>query len=246
MKKKILIITGGTKGLGNGLLKVYKSRGFEIHSLARTIDASLDNEGVFQYPFDLENIPQIQNLLDSIFERYLTTTIEKITLINNAGILGEIGPLETVSSTNIQTVIDVNLTAPMVLTSKFISLTQDIEAEKTIINISSGAARRPYHGWVPYCTTKAAIEMLTRGVAKEQEGKEFPICSIAIVPGVVETGMQEEIRKVSKDRFPSVSRFIELKEKGQLSDPMDIASKIYEVDVDSGKQNGDIISVREN
>ncbi len=246
MNKNVLIITGGSKGIGNALVKTYLKNDFDVHSIARTRDENLTHDALFQYPYDLENIPQLQNLMSKIIERYEGREIEKITLINNAATLGKIGPIETISTSNLQETVELNVTVPMILCGQLIVHCQDWSGVKTVINISSGAAQKPYHGWVPYCTTKAAIEMLTKGVAKEQIDKEFPVRSIGIVPGVVETGMQEEIRKVSEQDFKSVQRFIDLKEKGMLSDPQVIAEKILSVDFDMNVENGSIVSVREN
>jgi benzil reductase ((S)-benzoin forming) len=246
MKKKVLIITGGSKGIGRALVKTYLKEGFEVHSISRTFDENVSDSLLFQYPFDLENIPQIANLLTQIIERFNGDEIEKITLINNAATLGRIGTLEKSSTEDLQAAIDINLTAPMVLSASFINQLQDWTCEKSIVNLSSGAAQKPYHGWVPYCTTKAAIEMLTRGIAREQGFQIHPIKSIAIIPGVVETGMQEEVRKASKENFNAIERFIELKEKGMLSNPDDIARKIFEVDHNAAIANGEIVNVREN
>ena len=61
-----------------------------------------------------------------------------------------------------------------------------------IINLSSGAAHRPLEGWSAYCAAKAGLAMLTRSLALEYG--EQGIRAFGFSPGVVDTGMQAEIR----------------------------------------------------
>ena len=61
-----------------------------------------------------------------------------------------------------------------------------------IINLSSGAAHRPLEGWSAYCAAKAGLAMLTRSL--QLEYGEYGIRSFGFSPGVVDTGMQAEIR----------------------------------------------------
>ena len=120
--------------------------------------------------------------------------------------------------------INTNLLAPMYLTNAFVSAYKDSKAKKIICNISSGAASKPMEGWGEYCSTKAAIAMFTMVAAKESSNSRFRFFSVA--PGIVDTQMQEEIRQANELDFPQIERFKSYKEKGDLSSPELVASKI--------------------
>ncbi len=74
-----------------------------------------------------------------------------------------------------------------------------------LVNVSSGAATRPYEGWAVYCGSKAAVEMITEVVAREERGAG--LSAFALAPGLVDTDMQALIRAARPEDFPEVERF---------------------------------------
>nr|WP_169306905.1 SDR family NAD(P)-dependent oxidoreductase [Pedobacter polaris] len=134
---KILIITGGSKGIGKGIIETYQSHGYQIFSIARTKNETFKN--VKQVEFDLSKTDGIRDLLSGIFDDIKQQDLQQITLINNAGTLGQIGRIEDIK--DIEASVQLNTVAPLILTSIWISLTKDWACEKHIINISSGAAQ---------------------------------------------------------------------------------------------------------
>jgi NAD(P)-dependent dehydrogenase (short-subunit alcohol dehydrogenase family) len=74
----------------------------------------------------------------------------------------------------------------------------------------------PYEGWGVYCAGKAAVDMLTRVAAREERPHRIRVYALA--PSVVETGMQELIRRQDAHDFPAVARFRELHATGKLLD----------------------------
>jgi NAD(P)-dependent dehydrogenase (short-subunit alcohol dehydrogenase family) len=150
-----------------------------------------------------------------------------LLLINNAGSLGEIGPVGSISDNEIIQTISLNLTAAAVLTNRFLKQTQHLNCNKTILNISSGAGRNAYDGWAVYCSTKAGLDMFSMSVAKELNLSGNSATRIfSIAPGVIDTQMQEEIRSVEKDKFSSVERFQRMHREEQLSNSKFIAQKL--------------------
>jgi benzil reductase ((S)-benzoin forming) len=195
-----------------------------------------------QVQFDLNDTEKLADLLSTIFKEIDSETVQKIVLFNNAGTLGEIGRTENLSVENITGAVHVNTIAPLILTSAFIRLTKDWAGEKKIINISSGAAQNPYYGWTIYCATKAALDMLTRTVATEQNAIENGVKIMSIYPGVVDTDMQTEIRKHTKEEFIDIDRFLTLKSSGSLADPTVVAEQIMQIDLQE-LENGAILRV---
>ena len=224
--RKILIITGGSKGIGKGIIDAYLANGYQIYSISRSINQTLKK--VTQLKYDLGKTEGIKNLISQLFKGIKSIEVEKITLINNAGTLGKIGRIEDIA--DIETTVALNTIAPLLLASSFISLTKNWKAKKHIINISSGAAYTPYYGWTVYCATKAAIDMMTKTIALEQETVENGAKIIAIYPGVVDTEMQAEIRKSDKDSFALIDRFLDLKATNALANAKTVGKLVYELD----------------
>ena len=240
--EKILIITGGNKGLGAGIAEVYHKYGYHIISISRSHIKKLYTTE--QYHTDLSIPKNCESILEEIFSHLSKKKATSITLVNNAGYLGKVGPIETISGDDFQYTLGINLLAPLTLTSKFIELTKEWNCKKRVYNISSGAAINAYEGWSSYCTSKAGLDMMTRVIAKEQKNIENGVKIVSIYPGVVDTEMQEQVRNSPKEKFKSVQRFIDFYEKGELSSPREIAEKIYELQEKKQLKNGRILDVR--
>jgi len=244
-KQNIVIITGGSKGIGKGLAKQYAKNNFIVYSLSRTTNSELSKFNfIKQIKVDLTNTQKLNTAFDIIFSELIPQEIKKITLINNAGTLGTISNLDNVDIENIAKSIKLNLSVPLQLSSLFIKATQNWDSLKKIINISSGAASSFYEGWSVYCSSKSAIDMFTKVVAKEQENLENGVKILSIKPGIVATNMQEQIRNTSKKDFKIVDRFIALHESGSLSNTTDVAKKIYTIDIENRLENGELFDVR--
>jgi benzil reductase ((S)-benzoin forming) len=236
---KILIVTGGSKGIGSGIIRAYQKEGFQIFSIARSTNHVFKQ--VKQIEFDLSKTDEIRNLLRQIFKEINPNKVEKITLINNAGTLGKIARIEDV--TDIAQTVQLNTVAPLILTSAFIGLTKNWNCEKKIINISSGAAQKPYHGWTVYCATKAAIDMMTQTIALEQGLLQNGTKIIAIYPGVVDTDMQAQIRTSDKNNFAAIDRFLALKANNELADTTKVGTQIFDLDNNPSIENGALIRI---
>ncbi|UUZ86870.1 SDR family NAD(P)-dependent oxidoreductase [Paenibacillus sp. P26] len=172
---------------------------------------------LLQQSADFRRPDGLDSLMARILEPLKTEPPEAITLINNAGMLEPVMPLQEAEASLLTDHLHVNLLAPVLLTSAFLRETRAWPAEKTVVNISSGAGKKPYAGWSAYCTAKAGLDMLTRCISTEQQDQTFPARAVSIAPGVVDTGMQELIRSTPPDRFPQVDRFVRLKEQGSCS-----------------------------
>ena len=95
--------------------------------------------------------------------------------------------------------------------------------EIRIVHVSSGAGRNAVPGWSIYGATKAALDHHARSAALDQAPR-LRICSLA--PGVIDTGMQAEIRGLSLEQFPMREKFDDLKRAGALSDPAQCARHV--------------------
>ena len=237
----VLIITGGSKGIGKAIAQKYALENYAVISISRSKAANVSFQ---QITADLSNTSEAIDAINTVFSALNSETISSITLVNNAGRLGEVNTLGHLDSEKIQDIIRLNTTTPLVLSNEFIRFTRNLNCKKQIINISSGAANNPYSGWSIYCASKAALEMMTKTIATEQNELTNGVKSIAFKPGVVDTNMQIQIRETPKSDFKNVQRFIDLKENSELYSPEHVANKIYQIDTQNRLENGDIIDIR--
>lgn len=238
---KVLIITGGSHGIGKAIAKKYTSEKYQVFSISRSIVSNVEYK---QLQADLSNASNAIDAIHSIFALLDLKQTSSITLVHNAGRLGQINTLGNLDPENIEEIIQLNTTTPLILSNEFIKLTKHLQCKKQVISISSGAAENAYPGWSVYCTSKAGIEMMTKTIASEQHKHVRGVKAIAIRPGVVDTNMQTRIRKTPESAFKHVQRFIDLKQNNQLYSPQFVASQIYTIDNSNKLKNGDIIDLR--
>lgn len=230
MSQTVAIVTGSSRGLGaalagqlatqvNQLITVARTDNRQLHKLARQHGCEH-----IHHEADLADPAQIEQASRAIFSQ-LDLSASQYILINNAGTLGPVGQYNSLGhnkAADITSAFNLNINSVIVLTSAFLTATRSTGADIRVINISSGAGRSPYPGWGVYCATKAALDMYTR-VAK-QEAPHAKLVSLA--PGVIDTAMQKQIRELDPNDFPNRSRFTQLHDKGELSNPDQLAHKI--------------------
>ncbi|TXK78367.1 (S)-benzoin forming benzil reductase [Paenibacillus sp. N3.4] len=242
------IITGGSKGLGAAITQQLLQQGAAVHYVARSDSEILRQEALRaegKLTFHACDLAHTQDL-DLLMTQILSTKDEAdaITLINNAGMLEPMTSIGRASDEDLQRSLLVNLVAPTLLTNSFIRQTQALPIVKRVVNISSGAGKKPYPGWGAYCTAKAGLDMLTRCVGLEQQAEQHPVEIYAVAPGVVDTDMQRDIRAAAEEDFPQVRRFVQLKEKGELQTPEETAKQLLRLLQENAFSQGEIADLR--
>lgn len=242
MKKIIAILTGSSRGIGQALQKELLLKGILLITINRNSIEQSHPGHLINFPFDLSNIPEIPELVQKITIFLHKQDFESIWLIHNAATLGSIRKMTSSDVETMAETIETNLISPMSISSLLIRSLQTFSCSIRIIHISSGAAFHPIHGLGPYCISKAGMEMLSKILVLE-EGHTRDFKSITISPGVVDTAMQESIRKSSKEDFSQLEHFIGFKEKGMLADANVLARKILSLLVDDLYASGDTIDI---
>src|SRR5690606_13154264 len=131
---------------------------------------------------------------------------KRYVLVNNAGTVDPVSLSDgLLDAAAIESAFTLNVVSAMVLSAAFLR-SAPTQADRRILNISSGAGRKPTRGWPVYCATKAALDHYTRVLAEEHPD----IRVSALAPGVVDTAMQAHIRDSSRDHFPELDRFLQL------------------------------------
>ena len=228
----LYIVTGTRRGLGE--------------ALAARIGAGKDNEliSLARPEVDLADSAALAAAFDAIEARIKAKRYDKAVLINNAGIVEPVAPLERADPGEIERNLAVNLVAPMVLMRRFLAATGHVKLRR-IINISSGAGRRPISGWSVYCAAKAGLDMATRVVALEAQSRGLAVEAVSLAPGVIDTGMQAHVRSASADDFADVERFRQMKAEGTLRVAADVADDILRAESDGRLKAGAVLDLRD-
>ena len=212
------IVTGHTRGLGAALAEQLLARGVAVLGLSRSRHASLKQRFpalLEEIELELADTARVAQWVATDALRVFVSGARTVLLINNAGMVQPIGPIEAQDATAIATAVSLNVATPLMLASALAAASPDV-SDRRIMHISSGAARNAYAGWSIYCATKAALDHHARAVALDAN-RALRICSVA--PGVVDTGMQATIRSTSEANFPMREKFDQLKSSGALSTP---------------------------
>lgn len=230
----LYVITGTTRGIGQALAaQVARDPANELHTLSRT-GAAASNIAV-----DLADTAAVERACDELERRIAGRRYDKAVLINNAGVISPVGPLDEVDARALEANLAVNLVTPMLVMRRFLRATATV-ALRRIVNISSGAARRPIFGWSAYCTAKAGLDMASRAVALEAQARGLAIEVSSLAPGVVDTAMQAVVRSATPEQFADVERFRAMKAEGQLRPADQVAADILRLEA-AGKLKGDAI-----
>ncbi len=241
---KYFIITGASKGLGLGIATALAQSGHHLLCISRTDNPNLEkltrkNGGEIDFfSHDLSNNEGIPGLMKEVFQKIDTDKARGIFLVNNAGVVQPVARLEDAPAGEIEAHIRINLIAPMLITSAYISHTQHVNTTKRILNISSGAAHNPYYGWSSYCAGKAGLALFTRCISEEQKDEPFPVLSMSVAPGIIDTDMQTVIRSTRKRDFVHKDKFVEFKEQGQLINPSLAGEKLADLLLSDVFQDG--------
>lgn len=212
----MFIVTGISRGLGKALVEQLLDSGKEVVGIGRS---NPFGDRIQFHLCDLSNPSEVDAITFSL------STQKEVTLINNAGILGDIGRISQKDASDLENVMQVNVFAPMaLLRSVYKNLSE--ETSFTIVNISSGAANRSIPSWSSYCASKAALNRLTENFYFEEAELGRSVRAYAVSPGVIDTGMQVEIRNAPEESFSAVGNFIQMKEEGTLYSPEEAANRL--------------------
>ena len=228
----LTLITGSSRGLGAALVAQRLLPGHVVLGLARQQNAALQAQAdaagalLTQWPVDLLDAAPVAQNLAQWLARFDASTLASASLINNAGVVGRLAPLDRVPMADIVQGLRVGLEAAMLLTSAFLDATRAWPAQRRVLNISSGLGRMPMAGSAVYCAAKAGLDHFSRAVALEQAGLARPARVVAMAPGVIDTDMQAELRNSDAALFPERARFVQLQADGVLSSPEDCARRL--------------------
>lgn len=186
LKNKVVIITGGTKGLGRSLALSLEKEGSFVVVCAKNEDRFIDLPNtILGIKADVTKEEDLNNLLKIVLDKFGKVDI----WINNAGIWLPHLPIEEVDWKRAHDLIEVNLFGT-VYGSKVALAQMRKQGLGIIINILSTSALEGKINETAYCSSKFAAMGFTKSLQKEVDGNNIKV--IAIYPGRMKTDLFNE------------------------------------------------------
>ena len=200
LENKVAIVTGGSRGIGKGIVQHFHKAGANVvftyrssDDQARAIEQSLGSDRVLGVKSDASVMDDAKSLVDQTIERFGTVNV----LVNNAGITKD-NLMLRMTEEQWDEVIRVNLKSVFNLT-KCVMRPMLKNRGGSIINMSSVVGLFGNAGQANYAASKAGIIGFTKSIAKEI-GSRGVRCN-AITPGFIETEMTEQLDDKVKSSY---------------------------------------------
>lgn len=221
-ERKIVLITGASRGIGKETAKVYAENGYDV--AINYVSEKTDVEGIkkeFQdmgvkclmVKADVSNEEDVNNMVEKVISEFGKIDV----LVNNAGITKDT-LLMRMSKEDFDKVIDINLKGTFLVT-KAVSKYMMKKRCGSIINLSSVVGVAGNSGQSNYSASKAGIIGFTKSVAKELASRN--IRANAVAPGFIETDMTNVLKDDIKE---NIGNQIPLKRMGTARE---VAEVIY-------------------
>lgn len=228
----LTLITGASRGLGAAMAAQRLRQGHHVIGISRQASAELAAQAatggamLTQWKLDLAEPEAAASQLATWLAAQDGKTFASVSLINNAGVVTQPGPLEGTPLAEISRGIRVGLEAALSLSAAFLLGTATWPGPRKLLNISSGLGRRAMAGSAVYCAAKAGMDHFARAVAMEQAALANGARIVSLAPGIIDTDMQLQLRSADAAAFPERERFAQFKSEGQLDTPEVAAAKV--------------------
>ena len=229
---KLYIITGASRGMGEAIARQLLAPSHLVIGISRQRSAGLEAEAqargasLEQWELDLAQPLAAALALQRWLRAQPAGRFGSATLINNAGVVAQPGPVDEASLEELSNAIRVGLEATLLLSSAFLRETRALGGARRILNISSGLGRRAMAGSAAYCAAKAGMDNLSRAMALDEAEKDGGAAIVSLAPGIIDTDMQRQLRAGDPSRFPDHAVFVNFKTSGQLLSPDAAAAKV--------------------
>lgn len=215
MAERVVVVTGGARGVGAGISRSFLQAGAHVAVVGRTEPEELPAAGAATASFwaaDVRDYEQIERCVEAILAHHGRIDV----LVNNAGGSPN-AEAATVSPRFSESIVRLNLLAPLNFSQVVNRVMQKQSTGGTIINIASVSAIRPSPGTAAYGAAKAGLVNLCSSLAIEWAPR---VRVVAVIAGLVRTE-QSHLHYGDEAGIAAVARTIPL---GRMADPADIGN----------------------
>lgn len=238
MSDTLIWISGASSGIGKALADNVPWDGARVIDISRR--GAPDAEHL---EADLSDPASWATVGESFHKELDGFSGARAVFVHAAGSVQPIGFAGEVDTNAYTRNVLLNSAAGQVLGHAFLAAAKDVDADRYLVMVSSGAASLVGAGWSSYGAGKAALDQWVRDVGAEQDIRGG-VRVVSIAPGVVETDMQQQIRETDPEDFPKRDKFVQLYESGELRDPDEVAGQLWAL-LQRGFTNGAVLDVRQ-
>ena len=223
MPRPVVLITGGSRGIGASIARLAAARGYDVVINYRFARDEADRVAAECVASGIRALAVPGNMADPADVSALFASAAAFGplrhVVNNAGVTGRSSPLAEADPATIRDCIDINVTGAILVARE---AARHLAGQGgSIVNISSVAASLGSPGeYVWYAASKGAIDALTIGLAKELAGAGIRVNAVS--PGLVET----EIHALSTGDAARVERLRPMIPMGRVGQPGEIAEAV--------------------
>lgn len=187
----MILITGGGSGIGRALARDLAEQGQDVLIVGRRQDALIETKGHYHnIDYKVADVRDLTSTLP-LLSAYFSAKRTLKAIVHNAGTIEPIASWTTVEQGVWQDTYATHVHAPLFISQ---TLRPYFSSPAKILHIGTGAAHFPVKGWSAYCSSKAALAMLTQTMRLESPVETLAISSV--MPGIIDTDMQALIRAV--------------------------------------------------
>lgn len=222
---KVVIVTGGAKGIGLGCVEVFHEEGAKVILLDRDRKAAEEvtlklnakrRNSAASYPCDVGDLSQLQNAV-----RLAVAHFERVDcLINNAGVHPPDTPIEQTTADEVMDLMRINFVSTYVASMEVIEALK--KSRGAIVNISSMTAVLGQKNSCAYAATKGAQLSFTKALALELA--PFGVRVNAVLPSNVDTPLMRSWAASLADPESALQRIAELQPLGRMASPREMGS----------------------
>lgn len=192
LRGKTVLVTGGGQGIGRAAAVAFAKEGASLAICGRNagnlgaVAAELRALGAkaVAESCDVSDEGQVSEFIAAVLRELGHIDV----LINNAAVLGPMGPLAEASFAGWRATMAANLDGPFLVTREVMRASMRKRERGVVINVSSGVGRRGTAGWGPYAASKFGLEGMTQVWADETRGAGIRFYTLS--PGPTATAMR--------------------------------------------------------
>ena len=220
----VLVVTGSSRGIGAEICRLGAQRGWAVcvnyaSSADEAQDVVAEIEGAGGQAIAVRADVAEPRDVESLFETVDAELGPVTGLVNNAGVMGSGGPVDELDPERTRRMFEVNTLGPFLCCQAAVKRMAKRHGGQggAIVNISSAAAKHGGPGsYVDYAASKAAVDTLTNGLAREQAAEGIRVNCIR--PGLITTEMNVRWMKDHPDWLASVLARTPLGRAGEVRD----------------------------